>query len=68
MPSEEDLQKETKSFPYSLKFGGKTFSKTGKVGTDMKTGEASAEYRSYGAAGDEDDRVWRTASGKVARD
>lgn len=66
--TEAELQAATKSFPMSVKFEGKTFSKTGKVGTNMKSGEPSAEYRSYGASGHEDDRVWRTASGKIARD
>ncbi len=66
--SHADLEAATKSFPSSLKFEGKVFSRTGKVGTNTKSGLPSAEYRSYGQGGHEDDRVWRDSSGKVARD
>ncbi len=66
--TEAELKAATASFPMTVKFKGKTYSRTSKVGTNFKSGLPSAEYRSYGESGHEDDRVWRDASGKVEED
>jgi hypothetical protein len=46
-------------FPNELHFEGRVFHKTGKIGRDVNTGMASAEYASVQA------RVWRRTDGKV---
>lgn len=53
-------------FPRVVRHDGKTYSATGKVGTVIKTGERSAEYR-WRADG-LDARVWLTASGNIIED
>lgn len=49
--------------PFEVTHKGKTYTRTGKVGTNVKTGESSAEYKNVGQGGDA--RVWRTRSGKI---
>lgn len=55
-------------FPAAVKFDGKTFGRTGKIGKRMSDGTPTAEYRNHGASGREDDRVWHGLDGKTMRD
>lgn len=59
------------NYPAAVKHGGKTWSKTGKLGSHIASGEASAEYvhhTNYGKPGNKESRNWRTASGKMTGD
>ena len=58
------------SFPHTVLWRGFQWSKTGKEGTNMKSGEESAEYRRINKSDSDrsDVRMWRTASGTMAED
>lgn len=51
--------------PAVISHAGQTWSRTGKVGTDVSTGHSSAEYQNVNREGE---RLWRTSKGKVTRD
>jgi hypothetical protein len=57
------------AFPQSVKHtDGRNYTRTGKYGHDMKTGEPSAEYSNhsnYGEKNNVERRIWRTAAGRV---
>lgn len=52
--------------PTTVEHEGKTYRRTGKIGTHHKTGEYSAEYKHKNHEGEH--RVWHTTSGKTVRD
>lgn len=59
------------SFPSFVMFKGERYTKTGKNGKDIKTGEESAEYQLSAYMNGEskqDKRLWRMASGKLTED
>ena len=49
-------------FPYEIQADGREWCWTGKVGTDIKTGQPSAEY------GTDAIRYWRRADGTITPD
>lgn len=56
-------------FPQYLKYKGAEYSKTGKMGTDMKTSEKSAEYAELDDEGRRTgNRLWRTEAGRITED
>lgn len=47
-------------FPISIDTEGRTFYRTGKLGTDRRTGEFSAEYEA-----DNESRLWANQAGTI---
>lgn len=65
----EELTAATKGIPYEVKHEGKTYSQTGKMGTDFKTGKPSREFEVYDKEGEPTgQRVWVDTDKKVKPD
>ena len=56
----------TAHLPHEVTFEGRTYTKTGKVGTNVRTGQPSAEY-GYRRPGC-DRRLWMLADGTIEED
>lgn len=52
-------------FPTFITYQGKQYAKTGKTGTNNKSGNATAEYRYHPESGKADERVWFDPKTKV---